>query len=392
MRHLLRTAPRVLGALVPLLVPLACSAFGGDASEATHPDAASTSDDAAALPPDAEADAADVGEAGLEQLPVLHPVCPPPRAPLSCSGADCKTRLLYEPPTRPRFPFAITTDGKFVYWVEQDTNGDGYNGNAKARILRVPRAGGDAVEIAAGQDGTTALALDGEYVYWANYEGGAAPVATTIMRAPRRCPSSACPAEPFVRLNVSGRVTELVRGKAGVLFARASSAALIRIDTSLATPPRTASLTAVASGLAVGGASVYVAISASNFVAYAPDLASWSTFTPIATDTAVTSLTSDCTSLWATTKTDYFAVDEVSHTAAVDVKLALPDVFDSAVDAKFVYVARANAGGVEALDKFTGVKVPIWSGNVFALDVDDEGVYWGDHAPATGGNLYVMEK
>lgn len=334
---------------------------------------------------------ADAGfEAGAEELPELRPLCPPPRAP-SRPPPESTTRVLYEPDTLPRFPFSITSDAKFVYWVEQDTNGDGYNGQAFARILRIPRAGGDAVELATHQPGVTALALDGEYVYWATFPGGETPAVANILRARRLCASGPCPPESFANLAV-GRVTELLRAEAGVLYARGGSS-VVRIDTSGSATPRTAPTEGAASGLALGASNVFVtSTSSANFTAFAPDLASWSSFSPVSSADPITSLASDCETLWATTKSSLLGVRASSQALTSSAQVVLPDTFDSAVDAQYLYVARANAGGIDSILKATGAQQHLWDGNVFALHVDDEGVYWGDHAPKSGGRLYMLEK
>lgn len=51
----------------------------------------------------------------------------------------------------------------------------------------------------------------------------------------------------------------------------------------------------------------------------------------------------------------------------------------NANDARFLWIAVANAGGVYAYDKPTVDISLLRKGNVFALAVDDDGVYWGDH-------------
>lgn len=391
MRRLFRPALGALGALALfelLQVGSACSTFGEDDPTGTPPDASPSSDDVVS-PPATEA-GADAAEAGPEELPAIRAFCPPPRAP-SRALSESTTRILYEPDTLPRFPFAITTDAKFVYWVEQDTSGDGYNGHSNARILRIPRAGGDAVEIATNQPGVTALALDGEYVYWATTSGGETRDVADISRAHRVCASGACAPEPVLHLE-RGRVTELFRTEPGVIYALTTSA-LVRFSTSGSPPAREAPLGAAPSGFAFAASTPFVSSSTGpSITAFAADLATWTSFSPASTTDPITSLTTDCTNLWATTNSAMLGVQASTRSLTASPQAALADTFDSATDEQYVYVARANAGGVDAFSKKAGTVQNVWSGNAFAVHVDDDGVYWGDHAPKTGGRLYVLEK
>jgi hypothetical protein len=64
--------------------------------------------------------------------------------------------------------------------------------------------------------------------------------------------------------------------------------------------------------------------------------------------------------------------------------------FDMTADAQWLYGAMPNGGGVFAVDKANGKRTQLASGNVFALAVDDLGVYWGEHGGA--GTLWMMVK
>ncbi|AKV02472.1 hypothetical protein AKJ09_09135 [Labilithrix luteola] len=368
---------------------LACSSFG----ETDSADPSSTRDiDASGQVPTSDAATEPHADGGpTEELPELRKLCPPARGP-SKGFADSKKTLLYEPPSRPRFPFAITTDAKYVYWIEQDNTADGYNGNSNARILRVSKAGGVAVEIASNQPSASALALDGEYVYWATYTAGSATPSATIARAGRVCAAGSCVVEPLTTLAAGGRVSKLVSAGPGVLVARMASANAALIDTKQATA-KLSSLAQAASGVAPAPLAIYATRSDSAaIVEYSRDLGSSAPFTPTTSNDGYLSLASDCTKLWVTRSSSLLAVDIALRTISSAFPQTFSDVFDSAVDEKFFYVARANAGGVDAFEKITGAKTNLWSGNVFALDVDDDGIYWGDHAQSTGGDLYMLEK
>ncbi|CAN5925327.1 hypothetical protein BH11MYX4_BH11MYX4_24460 [soil metagenome] len=80
-------------------------------------------------------------------------------------------------------PSGIAVDAQFVYWTE--TTGT---------IKRAPKAGGQSVAIATGQDSPKAIAVLGTFVYWGN-SAAAGPTAGTIRRAPQvaaTCDGAAC--------------------------------------------------------------------------------------------------------------------------------------------------------------------------------------------------------
>ena len=80
-------------------------------------------------------------------------------------------------------PFGVAVDAQFVYWTE--TTGT---------IKRAPKAGGQSVAIATGQDSPKAIAVLGTFVYWGN-SATTGPTAGTIRRAPQvaaTCDGAAC--------------------------------------------------------------------------------------------------------------------------------------------------------------------------------------------------------
>jgi hypothetical protein len=81
-------------------------------------------------------------------------------------------------------PFGVAVDGTFVYWTEP----------ASGNVKRAPKAGGQSIVIASGQDQPKAIAVLDAFVYWGN-EGTTGPTSGTIRRAPQVaavCSAAAC--------------------------------------------------------------------------------------------------------------------------------------------------------------------------------------------------------
>lgn len=381
----------------------------------------SFSEDQPAGGDDAGVDAPVVGEgggleAGAEDGGALpdggerSSACPPPPGGSALPTAWNK-RSLFEPsgPAERMYPFAIATDRLHVTWVAQLGEPDGgvdtapYNGNGNAVVMRAPKLGvGMPAIVARDQPGATTVALDGLQVYWTTWQKSEA----TLLQQRRDVDCKIdCPAPEIVVTFPSGeRIARLVSVAPKVLFALSQSGKVYRIG--LGTVPAqvlesgtfpaiTATSTHVfaSAGLKgfVGRVQVDGGASDPSYLAVPPVPDAGVGVSPIATD---------CTSLWMTR-----AMPDGRHVAGHD--LSVPgsfqdlvllgpavDVFDMAADAKYVYVAAANAGGVFAVDKSSKGIVRPYAGNVFALAVDEDGVYFGEHAagPTAGGMFMLVKK
>ena len=179
---------------------LACGTFGSDGADAPTTEAGADSSmptaDGAPVDDDGAADGAPPVDAGVESGSVYTSCM---RPPLSCgSGANCETVNLQNPPggTELSYPFGITTDPKYVYWVEQveaPDAGDAYNGGSqRARIKRVRKGKLPVDTLADNQARATAVGREGEHVYW-----GVSAVAgdVKLMRVRHDC--TACTPELF---------------------------------------------------------------------------------------------------------------------------------------------------------------------------------------------------
>jgi len=102
----------------------------------------------------------------------------------------------------------------------------------------------------------------------------------------------------------------------------------------------------------------------------------------------------DCTDTWAVrgprASIVRFGLSDGQFTTIAD-DLSL-SIYGTAGDAEYVYIAGANEG-VAALDRQTKTLTLVHRGKVFALAVDDDGVYWGEHdIGSSAGTIYMMVK
>lgn len=348
-------------------------------------DEAPTGDDAAVAPDvSAPHDAGDA-DADALSLAAVAPNCPPSHAP-SCAPSACAQRTLHATSGQ-AYPFTITTDATHVYWIEQvaaDAGGasDPYNGHGLARVLRTAKRPasapiGAADELASGQRFAQALALDGAYVYF-THELSAT---TQVLRLRRDCtPPCAAPEEVVTLPNLSIRT--LLRSAPGVIYAQAFDGVTFRI---------TAATKTLEKVLEVGN---FASITATNDAVYLTSASS--PLQRIATNGDVTDLrdvdasasvgyyglTNDCSTLWARAgkgPTGLVPLSFMGQASAAAYTFPTEAVFDVKADARFLWVAVANAGGVYAYETPTATLSLVRKGNVFALAVDDDGVYWGDH-------------
>ena len=329
-------------------------------------------------------------------LAALATNCPSSRTP-SCAFDKCARRSLYAPTTT-AYPFNIVTDAANVYWVEQVVGDAGmmeaYNGQSLGRVLRVAKTGGPLSELAAGYTRAKALALDGPYVYWAQ----STLSDTTLFRLRRDC-TTPCGTPELVTTLPHADPTALVRGGPGNLFVMMSDGESYRVSL------------AVTDGESTGFEKITVGVGPFPWMTATDDgafltspsyagvarVANGGAVTPLyvaAPDAGLVGLATDCSDLW-THGVDSAPPVKMTRfpamgSAIVGGTLPTQLYFDMKADASFVYLAAANVGGVYAYDKKNGTTIPLYAGNVFALAVDTDGIYWGEHGGS--GTLYMLVK
>ncbi len=340
--------------------------------------------------------------------PVAPGNCPRSRSP-ACALGICSIRQIATP-AAPEYPFAIATDVASVYWLAQaagDTGTNPYDGSAPARVLRHSKAGPEETfEIAVGQAAARTMVIDGAYLYWNTYEPTRSGHPTVIRRARRDCAKAPCVVEDVVALD--GNVDSLVRGPPGILVGvTGDNGAVFVVDTTASPAGFNPSATQANAfpSLAATNDAVYVSSLAGPASVKRldfPSLAVTAVFAKVPASDAgsggVSPVASDCDVLWGSrpatdAPTDFygFAVDG----GGVVSQQKLPAlVFAMVTDARYVYFAVRNVGGVFAFDKqFPGNSVAtIASGNVWWLAVDDDGVYWGEHGQASPGAIFMLVK
>lgn len=370
----------------------ACGSF--DAEESPLP----LSEAAPPIPQDgAVADsAADTGDGdGDGSAPEL---CTIPRAP-ACAFVSCASRALYEPSV-PSFPFGIDTDATHVFWVDQPEvdGGNAYNGDEKSRVLRAAKAkGAGGAEILATQQGqSTAIAVDDASVYWV------AQVATGGFELRRIAKGCSVPCVPVVVAQAPGRLQAFRRTASGVFFAlsgdrayrldvRSNNPVFVDLEIPLGVLPALTTIDEHA----------YFAADGYGFVARAgvdsgvvePE------YIPIGlVDGGLSgfgAMTNDCSSLWVDRRRP---AGVNLHRLALDGTLTFRArldgmVFGMTADARFVYIAQPNAGGVYAVETAGSTPpIAVARGNVWAVATDADGVYWGEHQRGTGGRLHMLVK
>lgn len=301
----------------------------------------------------------------------------------TCSPSDCTIEDL-QPAAPEAKPFSLVTDATHLYWVEQiqeDGGPDAYNGGAKARIMRMTKAGGTAEELIRDQDRAVAIEIVGEHVYWAS---GGNPA--KVLRVKRNCTGPCTPDS----LTVPGAtIVSMRRASDGSLFMRTDNDVIRSIDTSGAFAVLRASFTQAEAlaplpsgvvtmrNLAAGVKIVSNDAQKEAFYATVPPSAG---FVP-----GLRFAASSCDRVWAARlAVGGFALHVIEADAAVAPfgPIRPQDIFDFKVDEAYVYIAMPNAGGLFALSTTNSIAAPILVGgtaNVFALAVDDDAVYWGVH-------------
>lgn len=388
-----------------ILAVASCAAFSGEP--------ATTEDGAADAPSDApDANASNDGAAAMDgAAALLRLPCPPPSGGTT-SVDQWRTRILFAPANKANrmYPFAISSDATHVTWLAQPGTVDGgddtepYNGRAGAMVLRTPKSGaGPTAVLARDQFGATGLTLDDTFAYWVVNEPGG-----TILRRQSwdvDC-SVACPSPTSVASFPGGtRIERLIRPAPHVLFALGGNGVLYRhlIGSAIVSPVATSG---DLPGVTATSDDVFVGSALSAMVQRAPVGGGASTTELVvpATDASVgvQTFATDCTTLWMGRAVKPGGDEIVAHQIGVDGSFAagppfgqITEIHDLGVDARYVYAAAFNAGGIFVLDKSMKVTTHPYAGNVFNVAVDDDGVYFGEHdrgAAGGAGTLYMLVK
>ena len=386
-----------LGAAMAALAGVACGALLADDPDEPVPADGGTpdahaSDDASSL---------DVG-------PAPSALCSIPRAP-SCVPEDCPRRTLYASPSKAA-PHGIVADDTFVYWLEQPATDLGYNGHEAARLLRVDKLGANdtshAMVLATGQMAATALALDDGWLYWTVYEhsGSGGALTSVLRKVPASCGAAGCPPPTDLVAFAPGvRLTKLVRVARGVLFALGEAGHVSRIDVGGGGAVRLSAATEKSGEASVIGAGEHVFIASSHDEEIARMDLEGTSLDPSyfvvperdGGDEGISNMWTDCTDAWAVRGPSASIVrfglsDGQFTTIAQGLSLS---IYGTSGDAEYLYVAGANEG-VAALGRQTQTLTLVHRGKAFALAVDDDGVYWGEHdiGASSAGTIYMMVK
>jgi hypothetical protein len=387
MRRALFVAPWILAAVV--------AAACGDEEEAAVAPPADVPEAGDARP----SEPIDAADAAPADLGCRTPKGPSPACAQSPSACERKTLYLSQTST---FPFAMVTDATNVYWVAQSGGDAAYDGAAAASVLRVSKSGEPtqaAVVLAVDQERTTTLVRDGEDLYWIASHATDAGSESTLRRLRAAAKAPGCPgcAPPEVVATFPGIGRRLVRVAPGVLFSVDHGGVVRRLtkDGGVTTSGETSASPSLAAGLdqvfAGGGLTAEVVrIGAAGGTAVpfvvlpeaGPDAALPGAWLLGADCSRVFGVRDEGAFWWSPAAGGYTATSETFAGAT-----------DIAADEGFVYVARRKGGGVVRGGRDGSGFTNLYAGDVARLAIDDEGVYWGEHAKGSlAGNVFMQTK
>ncbi len=375
-----------------LAVAVACGSFG---EEDPVPSSDGGEEAAVEAATDAPLDVAAVDAA-------MYPLCPPPAFNGACIAnlPACPQRKLAEQ-TLEAFVFDIATDRSSVYWVDQIAGGmlqDPYNGEGQGRIHRIAKGGGPEALIARAQNQPRAITVDDTYVYWPTRNK--ATSTTTLWRLRKDAPACdpTCADPESIGTHVGGDIARLAHNgtvllaqdMAGGRVLRHTGAAFVEILASSDLPNFAATRDYVFAGApqtsVVGRASLVVNDRRDGWYLL-PDAG------PTVAPGAV-QLASDCTSVYVLRDNETLRRVPVGDAATFGAG-AIPGVVGAtraAADTRYLWISTYNAGGIYAYNRNSGTTTKVASGNFWTVAVDDDGVYFGEHAQGLHGALFVLDK
>ena len=358
------------------------------------------------MPPDASfPEDSSPGDAAPDAVAPDDGACRLAPAP-SCSPTSCPKLVLHDTAGARTAPWGIATSDKAVFWLEQPATNEGYNGNAMARVLRAPKdpSGGITTELALGQARAITLAVMGGWVYWTVYDVAVDQFAR-LRRVRTDCAGGCSPEELLVTTR-GVRIMKLVPVGETTLFGIGEAGQIVRFDVGGAKMSMAGPLFEKPGFASLANTGHHVFVSSNN----SPTLARMDLdgtnidekFLAVPSgdggaEPGINSLWYDCQEkLWArrgpgTDLVSLSLADGQMHTVKAQAKLT---VYDVGGDARYLYLAGANEG-LFALDRQGSATLePVGGVKVFAVAVDDAGVYWGEHDTDTpmAGTIYMLTK
>lgn len=321
----------------------------------------------------------------------------PPSADCAADAAACERKTLYISNTT-TFPFAIVTDEANVYWVAQSGPTDSaHDGTATASVLRISKTGAPtqaATVLAENQSRATTLIKDGPDLYWIVSTANDAGSSSTLRRL------AGATGAPSDVSTFAGLARRLVRVAPGVFFTVDHRGRVRRLtkDGAVADVGETSATPSLAAGkdvvFAGGGEIARVDRLPAAGGAGAPFFAV-PDGGPDAALPGVHVLGADCDRVFGVHDDEgAFFWSHASSGSYTPTSETFDDAQDIASDQGFVYVARRrSAGGVFRGSRDGSGFTSLYTGDVWRLAVDDDGIYWGEHAKgAIAGNVFMQTK
>jgi hypothetical protein len=288
-----------------------------------------------------------------------------------------------------RHVFGIAATTKHVYWAAQSA----YNGSSNGFILRVSKAGGVRDKVAAVFNPLQVTAAYG-YVYWLSRA-----TQSSVWRVPDACSPPACTPELVHQRQAGDPIVNFAVVAPDEVIVHANFK-LVRVRLQQTTWVADPEL-AVGSNGDVHGADVGIFFASSpsrevKRVTFSSTGGMTTLHTTMPGDAGVRLLTSACGSLYALATVNG-AADALYDVTALNgppksVSIGVDtNVFALASDARFIYFGVPDIGGIYRVERSGGLPKKLAEANVFALAVDDDAIYYADHA-GTDGRIQKLTK